>query len=130
MAGCRGTNAAIKLKRWSVDPSYRLSLSRMLGEPLCHEDQRGPGGGIVDGEEGLQEIETITGDGIWDRTERRHLARNGSPAAGTVATGRLQLHDIASMATLEGLLSLDLATRHNALPMPKITGTRRVNYRG
>jgi hypothetical protein len=28
------------------------------------------------------------------------------------------------MDILEGLLSLDLATRHNALPMPKITGTK------
>jgi hypothetical protein len=102
----------------------------MLGEPLRHEDQRGAGRGIVDGEERLQEIKTITGDGVRDWTERRRLARNGGAAAGTVDTCRLQLHDIASLATLEGLLSLNLATRHNALPVPKITGTRQVNFRG
>jgi hypothetical protein len=102
----------------------------MLGESLRHEDQRGAGRGIVDCEERLQEIKTITGDGVRDWTERRRLAPSDGPAAGTVDTGRLQLHDIASMATLEGRLSLDLATRHNALPMPKITGTKRVNLGG
>jgi len=94
-------------------------------------NQRGAGGGIVDRKEGLQEIETIAGDGVLHRAERGRLARSGRrPAAGPIAAGKLQLHDIGRIATLEGPLSLDLATRHNALPMPKIIGVKPVNFRG
>src|SRR5262249_49254239 len=84
--------------------------------------------GIVDGKEGLQEIKAVPGDCVRNRAERRRLARRGGPAPASVAAGRMQLHDIARIATLEGPLSLDLATRHNALPMLKITEVKLIKF--
>ncbi len=112
-----------------ASPAAALSLRGTLGEPLREQNQRGAGGGVVDRKEGLQEIETIAGQGVRDRAERGCLTRSSSrPAAGAVAAGRPQPDDIAWIATLEGPLSLDLPTRHNALPVPPITGTRWVNF--
>jgi hypothetical protein len=113
-----------------LQQAIRLSLSGILREPSRQENQRGPGGSIVDCKEGLQEIKTVAGNGVLHRGERGRLTRSDDRSgAGSVAAGRLQLHDIGRIATLEGPLSLDLA-RHNAFPMQKITGKSWVNFRG
>jgi hypothetical protein len=82
----------------------RLSLCGILREPPREENQRGAGGSIVDFKKGLQEIKTVAGNGVLDRGERRRLTRSdGRSGAGSIAAGRLQLHDIGRIATSRGL---------------------------
>jgi hypothetical protein len=89
----------------------------LLGEPLRQQDQCGACGCIIDGKERFQEIKAIAGDGVMlkHRIKCSHLSCGGCTATGSIAPGGLQRHDIiAYAATIEGPLSLDLATRHNA----------------
>jgi hypothetical protein len=102
-----------------------LSLCGVSGDSLCQENQCGSCGCIVNRKEGLQQVKAVARDRVrlkWHRVKRRHPGRIRACRHAACAS-RLQLNDITNIATLEGRLLLDLATRHHALPMSK-------NYRG
>ena len=97
-----------------------LSLYGMPGDSLRQEDQCGSCGRIVNRKEGLQQVKAVARNRVrlkWHCLKRRRPA--GRVRAPGASADRLQLNDIRYIATLEGRLLLDLATRHHALPMSK-----------
>lgn len=99
-----------------------LFLRGVRGDPLRQDDQCGTRSRIVNCKEGLHEIKAVAGHRI--RLKRHYVQRRrpsgcGRAAPRSISTARLQLHDIANIATLEGLL-LDFATRHPAYPRGKL----------
>src|SRR6266853_240110 len=103
------------LKASPPEASLFHFLRGVCGDPLRQEHQRGARSRIVNGKEGLHEIKAIAGECV---RRKRHDVQGRHPSGGcrgaprSISAGRLQLHDITYIATLEGPLLLDLATRH------------------